>query len=193
MQGVPACWLHLRYLRGGSFVIADIVKRAREQHRLTQGGVVDRLAALGVPMLKTTYSKIENGQRAVALDEVPALAKTLGIPPLQFLAPLDVRVPAATAAPTVAAVANMTALRARMGWTAQRVADELAAAGHAITRQAISKIENGDRGISLDLGFALANVLGVSIERLCSQPICDHCEGGPPRGYTCNACGRVAS
>lgn len=53
--------------------------------RLKQGEVVERLAELGVPMLKTTLSKIENGQRSVTTDELVALAAALNVTPNRLL------------------------------------------------------------------------------------------------------------
>jgi transcriptional regulator with XRE-family HTH domain len=45
--------------------------------------------------------------------------------------------------------------------TAQQLADEIAALGGKLTRQAVSKIENGDRGVSLEEVLLLGRALRV--------------------------------
>lgn len=49
--------------------------------------------------------------------------------------------------------------RVRLHITAQELAERVAKAGGKLSRQAISKIENGDRGISVDELFVLARAL----------------------------------
>jgi len=54
---------------------------------------------------------------------------------------------------------RMRAVRQARNWSAQEVANR-----SGMTRVAISKIENGDRGISIDEAFTLAAALDVTIE-----------------------------
>lgn len=52
--------------------------------------------------------------------------------------------------------------RDRKRLTAQEVADRVATIGGKLTRQAISKIENGDRGVSIDEIVLLGRALGIA-------------------------------
>lgn len=56
---------------------------------------------------------------------------------------------------------EIRAQRGHQGLTAQQLADRVAEVGGKLTRQAISKIENGDRGVSLDELLVLARALRV--------------------------------
>lgn len=57
--------------------------------------------------------------------------------------------------------AEIRTQRNRQGMTAQQLADQVAESGGKLSRQAISKIETGDRGVSLDELLVLARALGV--------------------------------
>src|SRR2546423_10241958 len=63
-------------------------------------------------------------------------------------------------------------LRAELGWSAQRLADECARAGFAaLTRGMIAKIESGvRRSVTADEVTALAHVLGVTPNDLLAPP-----------------------
>lgn len=58
---------------------------------------------------------------------------------------------------------NLVRLRKRYGWTAQRVADEMTAAGVPMDRSVVAKLEAGLR--------------------------CPRCNDRPPLGYACLTCG----
>jgi transcriptional regulator with XRE-family HTH domain len=53
-------------------------------------------------------------------------------------------------------------VRRLKGWTQQELADALARAGLDLSAFAITRIETGNRGVSLDQAIAMAAVLGVS-------------------------------
>lgn len=54
-------------------------------------------------------------------------------------------------------------VRTRKGWTSQqRLADRLGALGHEVDRTAVTRLETGKRGVSLDEAFAIAAALEVS-------------------------------
>lgn len=64
--------------------------------------------------------------------------------------------------PSEALAQRLKALRQRQGFSAQDVADRVREAGGSLDRNAVSKIEGGRRGVSLDEAFVLALVLNVA-------------------------------
>jgi transcriptional regulator with XRE-family HTH domain len=68
---------------------------------------------------------------------------------------------------------RIRAFREALGMSAQAVADRLAEQGcPEITRAALSKIENGDRRVTLDEAVALCKAFDVSIaEAVSSEPM----------------------
>lgn len=94
------------------------------------------------------------------------------------------------AKPRAAAVAsNIRAWRAARRWSADDLAALATAAGASLSRQAISQIEAGARGITVDELFAFAEVFSRSVDTLATPSTCDRCGGGPPEGFACPACG----
>lgn len=90
---------------------------------------------------------------------------------------------------------NVIALRKARGWSAQRLAEELAAhPGTTLTSRAIiANWENGrkETGVTVDDLAALAAVLEVSPPwSLTEIPICAVCRNVPPAGFSCRSCGR---
>lgn len=65
-------------------VVAN-VRQVRQQLRLSQEEVVERLALLGRPILKSGLSKIETGERRVDVDDLVALALALQVTPSRLL------------------------------------------------------------------------------------------------------------
>lgn len=53
--------------------------------RLSQQELVNRLRVIGMPMLKTTLSKLENAERKITVGELVALAIALGVSPNRLL------------------------------------------------------------------------------------------------------------
>lgn len=73
-------------------------------------------------------------------------------------------------------VRNMLVLRRLRGWSAQRLADELAVAGYPISRAQLANQESGRaQHITVDQLLALARVFGMSIEGLTTDPACPAC------------------
>lgn len=72
-------------------VFARRVREARERQGLTQQQIVDRLAELGLPMDRSTFVKLEKGERAATapLDKVFAIAVALGVAPVHLIVPRD--------------------------------------------------------------------------------------------------------
>jgi HTH-type transcriptional regulator / antitoxin HipB len=56
----------------------------------------------------------------------------------------------------------------------------------------VSNYEAGASEPVLSNAAALARALGVSLDALIAPPGCETCDGIPPAGMTCNACGRSA-
>lgn len=65
--------------------LAENVASWRARRRLSGREVSEKLDELGVPMLKTTLSKIENSARQVNVDELVALALALDVTPNYLL------------------------------------------------------------------------------------------------------------
>jgi transcriptional regulator with XRE-family HTH domain len=65
-------------------------------------------------------------------------------------------------APSEAAAEELRRVRMRKGWNQQQLADRLHELGAPIDRATISKIETGDRRVTLDETFWFAYALGVS-------------------------------
>ena len=57
--------------------------------------------------------------------------------------------------------ANLKLIRNRVAVSQQQLADELAAIGMSLNRSVISKIESGERNVSIDEALAIAVALGV--------------------------------
>ncbi|MEU2251166.1 helix-turn-helix transcriptional regulator [Streptomyces sp. NPDC019224] len=71
--------------------VAERVREAREQRRLTAQQLADRLAAQGIAWQRSTVAKLENGNREnVSLTEWLALAAALNVAPVHLLVPIDV-------------------------------------------------------------------------------------------------------
>jgi transcriptional regulator with XRE-family HTH domain len=93
---------------------------------------------------------------------------------------------------TARVIANMKALRAQRGWSAQALADRLPV-DMLFGRAVIANLETGRRrDISLEEIAALAAVFGYANPWDLTAPIvppCPRCAGEPPEGFTCQLCG----
>jgi transcriptional regulator with XRE-family HTH domain len=77
-------------------VLAEIVRRNREQRGWTQGELARRLAVEGLHLHPTAVAKIETRVRGISLDEALALLRALDLNPatvLGVLAEIDTDVP----------------------------------------------------------------------------------------------------
>lgn len=89
-------------------------------------------------------------------------------------------------------VQNMRILRRRFNLTAEGLAEQVSARGYHIGRTSLGALETGTSVIvPLDLAVPVAQVLGVSLAGML-EPLCEQCQGAPPAGFACRACGAEA-
>ena len=62
-----------------SVIIGGRIKESRENNKVSQQLMVDRLKDLGVSMSRETLSKIENGNRTVSAVELKAICSVLNV------------------------------------------------------------------------------------------------------------------
>ena len=80
--------------------------------------------------------------------------------------------------------AHVYTVRAGRGWSMRQAAAK-AGLAHA---QTILRAERGDE-IGLSTAVAIAGALGLSLDALGTPAACPGCDGRPPPGFTCTACG----
>ncbi|WP_424891834.1 helix-turn-helix domain-containing protein [Streptomyces sp. XH2] len=92
---------------------------------------------------------------------------------------------------------NVRRLRTESGWTQSDLAVRTLTASHPLGLNQISAIERGYsthstalRSVSVDELLTLATALRVTPATLLGEPGCPTCEDSPPRGFTCNTCGK---
>jgi transcriptional regulator with XRE-family HTH domain len=69
------------------------------------------------------------------------------------------------------------------GWSVASVS----AAERSVTGKRVKKFD-------LDEAVRIAGIFGVAVEELLKPvPLCEQCSNQPPKGYTCNVCGKSAS
>lgn len=71
--------MQIKKFNGLSNVIGKNLKKYRELYHLTQRGLSDKLALLGIDIYHSDISQIENGKLMVKDFEIVALCKVLGI------------------------------------------------------------------------------------------------------------------
>jgi transcriptional regulator with XRE-family HTH domain len=94
---------------------------------------------------------------------------------------------------TSAVITRMRELRHRRGWSAQEMSNRMSTAGAPITRGMIANLENGRRAdVTVDELAGAARIFGVHAAWLLfgSGASCSACEDAPPKGFSCNYCGR---
>lgn len=98
--------------------------------------------------------------------------------------------------PGARVLAHVRALRRGRGWSQAQLAERMAAAGVPWDRIVVTRIETGRReGISVDEMYALASVFNVEPHSLTTARVritCPRCDGAPPAGFRCTACGTEA-
>ena len=92
---------------------------------------------------------------------------------------------------TALVAANIKKLRKARRWSAERLAELANAIGCPTSRTAIAKREIGlGSAITVDELIAFAAVLSVDPAALLAETkLCLRCNGSPPEGYACLACG----
>lgn len=87
---------------------------------------------------------------------------------------------------------NMRELREVRGWSAERLSQEIIAAGFAaVPRSVLTNLENCRRSIlALDEALAIAATLNTTLNWLCDfdGPACTNCGDNPPEGFACKIC-----
>ena len=78
--------------------------------------------------------------------------------------------------------------RTRRGWSCAELA---AKAGVGSGHNAVSRIENAAGEPGLFRAAAIAAALGLSLDALLAPADCGTCDGLPPAGFTCQACGKA--
>lgn len=68
--------------------VAQSVRQVREQKRLRYTEIADRIAEIGRPIPELGLSRVEKGERRVDLDDLVALARALGVPPVWLIFPV---------------------------------------------------------------------------------------------------------
>jgi transcriptional regulator with XRE-family HTH domain len=68
--------------------VAKNIQRVRKARQLKQSDVSTRLTRAGRPTLPTVVSKIERGERRIDVDDLVAIGRALGVPPVLLLFPL---------------------------------------------------------------------------------------------------------
>jgi transcriptional regulator with XRE-family HTH domain len=88
--------------------------------------------------------------------------------------------------------ANIRRLRRARGLSARALAEEISRQGHPVSEYVIAQYECGvRRTLPLDYVACAARALGVMVGLLLGEEPCPKCQGTPPVGFTCNACGAV--
>ncbi len=74
--------------------------------------------------------------------------------------------------------------RKRRGWNMRNLE-----AKSGVSINTISRTEHGG-DLTFSNAVALAGALGLSLDGLLAESVCTRCDGSPPAGFTCTACGR---
>lgn len=89
------------------------------------------------------------------------------------------------------AVANARALKRRLRWNNDAVAERINRTGYRITAATTRFLLGGRRkSITLDEAVALAVAFGMGLEALLTE-LCPECDGIPPAYMRCTICGAV--
>ncbi|MGC5534204.1 helix-turn-helix domain-containing protein [Streptomyces sp. SR-10] len=91
------------------------------------------------------------------------------------------------------AAENVRRIRELRGLTKKALSERTSTAGCPIPPLGISRIEKGERRIDVDDLLVLAQALQVPYAQLIEPPPpCASCQGAPPIGFSCLACGATA-
>lgn len=88
-------------------------------------------------------------------------------------------------------IAELVAARRQKRVSAQKLADDMTAAGYPIKRAVIANLETGRRPeLSVGHLVAAAQVLGVDAAAILRRAApCPQCRNEPPAGFACRTCG----
>lgn len=83
--------------------------------------------------------------------------------------------------------------RLKRGWSQEKLVRRMRNAGINWMQSTVTKTESGNRPIRVREVFTLAALLSLDLNAMVVpiEPLCAHCDGKPPAGFTCNDCGVV--
>lgn len=81
---------------------------------------------------------------------------------------------------------RVTRERTLRGWSVR----EMAARSDVLSHSTICRAEAG-REIWLGMALAIAEVLELTLAQMFDPPVCGHCDGKPPAGFSCPDCERL--
>lgn len=91
------------------------------------------------------------------------------------------------------AMRRVRKMRRDRGWTNDEFARRLAEQGVPITPDMLYSYDIERRkDLTVDVLFAFAEVLGTTAQALVGPATCDTCQGAPPPGFECRACGAIS-
>lgn len=95
--------------------------------------------------------------------------------------------------PNEMVAANIRAMRAVRKWSCQHLANRLEelTPGTTLDRRVLSKIETGERRITVDELPELAAAFSLASPWDLATVQCPTCQGAPPARFTCTDCGRT--
>ncbi|GGV91812.1 helix-turn-helix domain-containing protein [Streptomyces massasporeus] len=94
--------------------------------------------------------------------------------------------------------ANVATLRTLHGWSQRALARQTESTGKPVGFSTICRMERAADpaaspvAVYVDDVVSLAAALGVTPQRLITQPNCRACMDSPPPGFTCRTCGAEA-
>jgi transcriptional regulator with XRE-family HTH domain len=151
-------------------------------------------------MSQASVSRMLAGSTVPEASHLSQLADALGVPrnELLNLAGIATDEKAEAARPMDVArfvSANVRRLRQARGWTQVEAAQRFAAIhgehwSNATWSQAEQAHSGRQRVWSVDELVSMAALFRVPVSQLLPEtPVCPQCDGKPPTGFTCNACG----
>lgn len=97
-------------------------------------------------------------------------------------------------ATSAAVTIRMRRYRLERGWSVQKLADAITAAGYRVERSVLANQEAGRKQtVPVDLVVIAALVLDIPVQHLLADAPCRHCQDAPPPGFTCNSCGEATA
>jgi transcriptional regulator with XRE-family HTH domain len=87
--------------------------------------------------------------------------------------------------------ARLKTFRDARGMSIRVLGDLLHEKGRTIDPSGVTKIEQGQRRITVDDLVALMEIFDVSFEEITKPASCSACMDVPPMGFTCNGCGKA--
>jgi transcriptional regulator with XRE-family HTH domain len=80
---------------------------------------------------------------------------------------------------------RITRRREALGWSARELARKAGVSASTVVRA-----EHATGDVWMGIAIKMASALGASLPGMLGEPVCGTCDGHPPKGFTCNECGR---